>query len=99
MPEMKMQPSELRELHEHIAKVAAQDFHLGRVLTLIVHHLGHAHGLDLTQMNEDEAKKQEDEARKLAATKPDPESENDAENEEEEAPVVSPIKKGKAIGN
>lgn len=69
MPDdFKMQPDELRELHAHAAAVGERDVHLGRLLTLMVHHLGHAHGLDMAQMNK-EAASAEQEAPVVPVTK------------------------------
>lgn len=53
----KMLQSELAELRAEIAKVSWQDFHLGRVLTMLADHLAHAHGLEdepAPQMESDE---------------------------------------------
>ena len=44
--EMKMSPDQFAELRANVAAVKEQDVHLGRVLELLVLHLGHAHGLD-----------------------------------------------------
>src|SRR6266581_4347050 len=44
--EMKMSPEDFAELRARVAVIAQQDIHLGRVLDLLVLHLGHAHGLD-----------------------------------------------------
>jgi len=41
-----MQPEEFAELRALAAKVMVQDVQLGRVLDLIILHLGHAQGLD-----------------------------------------------------
>jgi hypothetical protein len=46
MPELKMQSSEFQELRDQAAAIGLQDVQLGRVLDLIILHLGHAHGLD-----------------------------------------------------
>lgn len=43
---MAMTPEEFAELRAGAASVSHTDVHLGRVLTLLVLHLGHAHGLD-----------------------------------------------------
>lgn len=40
----KMLQSELAELRAEIAKVSRQDFHLGRVLTMLADHLARARG-------------------------------------------------------
>ena|SRR2546421_7146566 len=45
-PEMQMSPDELAELRAAAAAVGRQDVQLGRVLDLLILHLGHAHGLD-----------------------------------------------------
>jgi hypothetical protein len=47
-PQRKMLSSEFAELRAQAAKIAQQDFHLGNFLTTLLHHLGHAHGLDAT---------------------------------------------------
>jgi hypothetical protein len=44
--EMKMQPHEFAELRDEAARIGLQDAHLGRFLAHLLHHLGHAHGLD-----------------------------------------------------
>jgi hypothetical protein len=44
--DLKMTPEEFAELRAEANRITAQDFHLGRFLQLLVHHLGHAHGLD-----------------------------------------------------
>jgi hypothetical protein len=44
--DMTMQPTEFAELRAAVATVSQQDAHLGRVLSLLVLHLGHSHGLD-----------------------------------------------------
>jgi len=44
--EMQMSPDEFAELRAGVAAVSVQDVQLGRVLDLLVLHLGHAHGLD-----------------------------------------------------
>ena len=44
--QMQMQPEEFAELRAAVAAVKQQDVHLGRVLELLAHHVGHAHGLD-----------------------------------------------------
>ncbi|MGH2479262.1 MAG: hypothetical protein ACRDHW_06375, partial [Ktedonobacteraceae bacterium] len=85
MPDMKMQPSELREIHAHIAKVSAQDFHLGRVLSLFAHHLGHAHGLDLAQMDEEAAVSEATKEQEESA----PESEDESTADEDEDETVT----------
>jgi hypothetical protein len=46
MPEMKMQSDEFQELRDAAAEIGQQDVKLGRFLTLLLLHLGHAHGLD-----------------------------------------------------
>ena len=61
--EMKMQPEEFAELRAAVARVAQQDVHLGRVLELLVLHLGHAHGLDPTVEDARLAKKAREDAR------------------------------------
>ncbi len=61
--EMKMQPSEFAELRGAVRSVALQDVHLGRVLDLLVLHLGHAHGLDPTVEDAKAAKQAKADAR------------------------------------
>jgi len=47
--DMAMSPDEFAELRAGVAAISQQDFHLGRVLELLVLHLGHAHCLDPAQ--------------------------------------------------
>lgn len=54
MSDMKMLPSELKELMSDVAHVKLQDFHLGRVLEKLVTHLAHAHGLDTAEATANE---------------------------------------------
>jgi hypothetical protein len=58
-----MLQSELSELRAEIAKVNRQDFHLGRVLTMLADHLASAHGL------EDEQPEAESDEKPAQATK------------------------------
>lgn len=44
--EMTMQPEEFAELRASVAAIKLQDVQLGRVLDVLVLHLGHSHGLD-----------------------------------------------------
>jgi hypothetical protein len=44
--EMKMTPDEFAELRAQATAASQNDFHLGRVLDLLILHLGHSHGLD-----------------------------------------------------
>jgi hypothetical protein len=45
----KMSPEEFSDLRAQVAAIGQQDVQLGRVLTALVLHLGHAHGLDPVQ--------------------------------------------------
>ena len=70
--EMKMAPEEFAELRAQAALATQNDYHLGRVLDLIVLHLGHAHGLDLAVEDarlkaEAQVKAREDEDARLKA--------------------------------
>ncbi len=64
--EMKMSPEDFAELRARVAVIAQQDIHLGRVLDLLVLHLGHAHGLDPT-VEDAKAKAAADEQARLEA--------------------------------
>ena len=76
--EMKMQPEEFAELRARVAVIAQQDIHLGRVLDLLVLHLGHAHGLDPTR----------EDARLVAKAKEDARAAEDARlKDEADAPA------------
>jgi hypothetical protein len=44
--DMKMQSDELQALHDQADDVQLRDAPLGQILHNIIHHLGHAHGLD-----------------------------------------------------
>ena len=87
--EMQMQPSEFAELRAAVAAVSQQDVHLGRVLDMIVLHLGHAHGLDPAAEDAKAKAAAEEEAKAAeAATAPAPapaEAEAPAEPAESEA--------------
>jgi hypothetical protein len=70
--DMNMQPEEFAELRAQAAAAGQNDFHLGRVLDLIVLHLGHSHGLDPAQEDarlkaEAQVKAREDEDARLKA--------------------------------
>jgi hypothetical protein len=77
--DMAMQPAEFAELRAAVATVSQQDVHLGRVLSLLVLHLGHSHGLDPAQ--EDARLKAE--ARKTAREEEDARLEAEAKALEE----------------
>lgn len=47
--DMKMSPEDFAGLRAQVAAISQQDFHLGRFLTDLLGHLGHAHGLDAAQ--------------------------------------------------
>jgi hypothetical protein len=47
--DMKMSPEDFAGLRAQAAAISQQDFHLGRFLTDLLVHLGHAHGLDAAQ--------------------------------------------------
>lgn len=51
MPDMKMQPDELQTLHTQADEIQQTDNKLGQILHALVHHLGHAHGLDATEID------------------------------------------------
>ena len=72
--DMQMSPEDFAALRAQAAAISVQDFHLGRFLTDLLGHLGHAHGLDAAQEDARmaaEARKQqradEDAATKQAA--------------------------------
>jgi len=88
---MAMSPEEFAELRAAVASISQQDVMLGRVLTLLVLHLGHAHDLDPTvedarlaalakEAEDAAAAKAEEDAKALAA--------------EEAAPPVEPAAEG-----
>jgi len=60
---MKMTPEEFAGLRAQVAAISLQDFHLGRFLTDLLVHLGHAHGLDATQEDARLATKAREDAR------------------------------------
>ena len=80
---MTMSPDEFAELRAAAAAVGQQDVQLGRVLDLLVLHLGHAHDLDPTvedakaQAAAEEAAKAAEEAA-AAATPVEPAAEGEA---------------------
>lgn len=51
MPDMKMQPDELQTLHTQADEIQQMDNKLGQFLHALVRHLGHAHGLDATEID------------------------------------------------
>jgi len=61
--DMAMSPEEFAELRAGVAAVGVQDVQLGRVLDLLVLHLGHAHGLDPAQEDARLAAKAEEDAK------------------------------------
>ena len=84
--DMAMSPEEFAELRAGVAAVGVQDVQLGRVLDLLVLHLGHAHGLDPAA--EDAKAKEEADA---AAAK----AEEDAKAAEQAAAApVAPAQEG-----
>ena len=58
--EMAMSPDEFAELRAQVAALGQQDVVLGRVLTSMLLHLGHAHDLDPTVEDARLAKEAED---------------------------------------
>lgn len=46
---MNMLQSELEKLRADVASIKSRDFHLGNLLSDLVTHLAHAHGLDDTE--------------------------------------------------
>lgn len=63
----KMQPDEFKSLREQANEVTLRDVHVGRLLQNIVHHLGHAHGLDAAE--EDKKAEKQAEQPKASAKK------------------------------
>jgi hypothetical protein len=76
--EMTMQPDEFADLRAQVAAIAQGDVQLGRVLDLLVLHLGHSHGLDPVV----EDARLADEARKLAREEEDARLEQEAKDRE-----------------
>jgi len=89
--EMKMSPDEFAELRAQAAAVGVQDVHLGRVLDLIILHLGHAHDLD-PAVEDAKAKAAAEEQAAAASAK----AAEDAKAAEQAAaaPVVAPAQEG-----
>ncbi len=68
----KMSPEEFSDIRAQVAAIGQQDVQLGRVLTALVLHLGHAYGLDPVQ--EDARLKAEAEAKAASTAAPVEES-------------------------
>ena len=58
--DMKMQASDVLELHDLVSEVELHDSLVGRTLRAFAHHLFHAHGLDLATEQEKAAKQAEE---------------------------------------
>jgi len=84
---MNMLQSELEKLRADVASIKLRDFHLGNLLSDLVTHLAHAHGLDDAATSASEPVESE-----FVASEP---VDNAAENNGEEAGVTTPPKSSK----
>ena len=66
---MKMTPEDFAALRADVARIGLSDVQLGRVLTALLLHLGHAHGLDPVAEDARLAAKAREDARKAEDTR------------------------------